>query len=520
LRPRRVASAIAFAFLWAAAGGGAARADVVRLKAGGTIEGKIVSENDQGVTIETPFGRQTIEKSRIASVEKGLAPQDELKEREAKLKDGATAPQWFELAEFAGSKGLKKERERLLDKTLAVDPAHDGANLARGRVKHDGRWMAPAERDLLVRAAEEARMRERGLVPYSGRWVTPEEKEHLERGDEQLDGKWVSGDDAKRARGLVPLGNDWIPATEETARRRARSFATRATIDLKTASGDHVVAATAFGAKYTGQLRDTCERGYGIAATSLSESSSDLAWLGGQKVLALVVDTHADFGLFAHAFAEDEKKVDRRWAEGVAKVEGFYWWDPIGTSATCKGPRGLDHTTAHTIHHLGHVLLNRHGYNFKFLPTWLDEGYAAWLEHAVLSKNVISCISGKRYGSDGVRKEDLLSRASWFEDAKRAMAERRDPPLGPILKRDLSTITPDEVAKSMVVLDHLIRRRPADFLKFLAALRDAWPKGIVSPMSPEANGAHAKAFAALATPAELLDQEVRRECAASGGTSK
>jgi hypothetical protein len=515
--PRRLVLALALAF--AAAATGAARADVVKLKDGGAIEGKVVSEDDKGVTIDTPFGRQTIERSRVAGVVKGPTALEELQQKEAALKSspgGGTAAQWFELSELALAKGLRKERERLLDKTLAVDRDHAGANLARGKVKHDGRWMTPAERDAAVKAAEEARMRERGLVEHQGRWVTPEEKAHLERGDEQVGGKWLSADDAKRARGLVPFAGGWIPASEEVPLRRLALHHERAPkLDLAREHGDHVVVATAFGKEHAKELRDASERGVALAAAAFGEAASDLGWLGGQKLLAVVVPQRDDFALFARTFADDEKKVDQRWAEGVAKVEGFFWWDPTGTSATFLGARDVERTTAHTVHHLGHVLLNRHGFNSKFLPTWLDEGFAAWLEHAVLDANVISCISSVRYESDGVRKDELVSRSTWFDDMRLAISEKRDPPLSTILRRDLTTITPDEVAKSMLVIEHLSRTRHDDFLRFLHALREAWPKGLPGPMSPEATAAHAKAFAALGTPAELLDREVRAAFAAA-----
>jgi hypothetical protein len=499
----------ALALLVVALAATSAFADVVHLKDGGTIEGKVVAEDKTQVTIDTRFGRQTIERSRIDRIEKGKTPQEEIAEREAALAKGGTAQQWFELAEFAGSKGLKKERERLLDKALAVDPDHEAANRAKGRVKHEGRWMTPAERDAAVKAAEEAQMRERGLVPFEGRWVTAEEKAHLEHGEVLVNGKWLGPDDAKRAQGFTKLGDEWILQSEEVPLRRARGFAAESKLPLETSAGDHVVAATTFGKEHLDPLRDACELGYVAAAKSFHESDSDLTWLGGQKVLVVVLPAREEFGAFCRFFAHDEKKVDQRWAEGVAQADGFFWWDPSGTSATFKGSRGLDDTIAHSVHHLGHVLLNRHGFNFKFLPTWLDEGYAAWLEHEVLKRNVISCISSRRYGADGVRKDELVSRTSWYEDSVKQIAEGADPPLSPLLRKDLTTITPDEVAKSMVLIDWLVRERPDAFLQFLTALRQAWPKGVASPLSPEARTAHAKAFDALGTPADLLDRELR-----------
>ncbi|MBM4015412.1 MAG: hypothetical protein FJ293_10680 [Planctomycetes bacterium] len=491
-----------------------ARADVVHLKDGGRLEGKVVAEEKGSVTLETPLGRMAIERSRIAKIEKGLLPREELEQREKALPKDAGAAQWFELAEFAAAKGLKREHERLLDAVLQRDPEHAGANLARGRVRHDGRWMKPAERDAAVKAAQDAAMRAQGLVDHEGRWVTPEEKEHLLRGDVLVGGRWLSADDARRAQGFERLGDDWVHASELIGRRRAAAFAQESGLALHYAAGEHVLCASSFGQPHAETLRDAGEKGYAIAAKALRETPADLAWIGGAKVLALVVDSRDEFGRFTRCFARDERKVDSRWAEGVAKVDGFYWFDPNGTSATFRGARHLDDTVAHTVHHLGHVFLNRHGFNWKFLPTWLDEGFAAWLEHRVLGRNAISCIAGRRYGSSGTRKDDLVMRPSWFDDAVKAVREGKDPLFPPILKRDLSTIEPEEVAKAMVVIDWMIDARPDGFLKLLAALRDHWPKGVVSPMAPETARAHEQAFAALGVPAALLDAELRKSIAA------
>ncbi len=493
----------------------AARADVVHFKEGGTLEGKVVAEDDTTLTLETRFGRQAIAKSRIDHVEKKPTAEEELAAREAKLSPG-TPDEWFAVAEFAGKKGLKKERERLLDKVLALAPDHEGANVARGRVKHDGKWMTPAERDASLKQADDEAMRAKGLVPFEGRWVTPEEKDHLERGDVQYQGKWMRPDAAKAAQGLVKLGDGWIPGSEAVARSRVKEFSEANRLELAVECGEHVVTATAFGAAEAKELRDAAERAYAFAAESLGEGG-DVRWLGSQKVLALVVDTRDDFDRFARFFAAHEKTVTPRWADGVARADGFYWWDPIGTSATYRGPRSSDETASKTIHQLGHVLLNRHEYNWKFLPTWLDEGYAALTEYVVLGRNGTNCVSTEQYGQ--VRKGDLLQH-DWFAEAVQMILAGKDPPLNQILKRDLATITRDEVKKSMVVVKWLRDDHRPEFLKMLAALRKTWPKGPASAVTQEAITAHVAAFAALGMPPEQVDLEVRKACAQPGFAGK
>jgi len=514
--PRRsVRFLAAFALAAAVAAGGPlvarARADVVHLKEGGSLEGKVVAEDETTLTLDTRFGRQAIAKSRIERVEKKATAEEELAAREAKLAPG-TPDEWFALAEFAGKKGLKKDRDRLLDKVLALDPDHMGANVARGRVKHDGKWMTPAERDAKVRQADDDAMRAKGLVPYDGRWVTPDEKEHLEKGDVLFQGKWMRPDAAKSAQGLVKLGNEWIPGAEAVARSRVKEYGEANRLELAVDSGDHVVAATAFGPAEAKELREAGERAFVYTAETVGEGT-DVRWLGGQKVLALVLKTRDDFDHFARFFAAHEPKVSARWADGVARADGFYWWDPTGTSATYRGPRSADETASKTIHQLGHVLLNRHDYNWKFLPTWLDEGYAALTEYVVLGRNGTNCVSTEQYGT--VRKGDLLQH-DWFDEAVKMIAAGKDPPLNQILKRDLTTITRDEVKKSMVVVKWLRDEKRPEFLKLFAALRKQWPKGPASGVMQDAITAHAAAFAAFGMPPEQVDLEVRKACSQPG----
>jgi hypothetical protein len=485
-----------------------ARADVVHLKEGGTLEGKVVAEDATTVTLDTRFGRQVLDRSRIERIEKKATAEEELAEREAKLKPG-TPDEWFALAEFAGKRGLKKQRERLLDKVLALDADHEGANLARGRVRHEGKWMTPAERDAKVRAADEAEKRARGLVPVDGRWVTPEEKEHLDRGDVLWKGKWMSADAAKTAQGLVRLGDAWFPAAEAAPRARVDGFCHESGVPLEIEAGDHVVIATALGAAHAKALRDAGEKAFAYAAKSLGDGD-DVGWLGGQKALGLVVATREDFDRFVHFFAAHEPKVDKRWADGVARSDGFYWWDPIGTCATYRGPRSADETTSQIVHDLGHVLLNRHQYNFKYLPTWLDEGFATLTEYEVLGRNFTCCVAPDKYASGTGRREDLLPNQRWFEDAVRAIAEKNDPPLVQILRRDLATISRDEVKKSMVVVKWLCDEHRDGLQKLVAALRKSWPKGAASAVTTEAIAAEGAAFAALGMPPEQVDAEVRR----------
>jgi len=131
----------------------------------------------------------------------------------------------------------------------------------------------------------------------------------------------------------------------------------------------------------------------------------------------------------------------------------------------------------------------------------------------VLGRNGTNCVSTEQYGT--VRKGDLLQH-DWFDEAVKMIAAGKDPPLNQILKRDLTTITRDEVKKSMVVVKWLRDEKRPEFLKLFAALRKQWPKGPASGVMQDAITAHAAAFAVFGMSFEQVDLEVRKACSQPG----
>src|SRR5512134_1990563 len=58
---------------------GPARADVVRLKNGGQIRGRVVEESETQVVVETDGGRVTLERRKVASISREAEPAPEKK---------------------------------------------------------------------------------------------------------------------------------------------------------------------------------------------------------------------------------------------------------------------------------------------------------------------------------------------------------------------------------------------------------------------------------------------------------
>ena len=296
--------------------------------------------------------------------------------------------------------------------------------------------------------------------------------------------------------------------TEAGPRRRTKEFGDRIGVPLSVTSTQNVVVATNLGDEYTRELANTAERTFQRVAAVLRREP-ELAWVGDEKLFAVVLDERDQFGEFCQYFASLEPKVDSRWADNVSAADGFYWWDPTGTSATWKGgARGLDLTTAQTVHNLVHVLLNRHGYNFKFLPPWFDESFAALIERDVLKQHRVTCLLARRYGGAGER-EDKLNIGFWFERIVEQMRAGEDPSIDSLLRKDYSTLELADIAKGMALQHYLLSRRWSDYERFFAALREHWPKGVVALRSSAARAAHKAAFEALGSHPVELDRDVR-----------
>jgi hypothetical protein len=85
----------------------------------------------------------------------------------------------------------------------------------------------------------------------------------------------------------------------------------------------------------------------------------------------------------------------RDWAEAVKATHGFMWCDPFPTSSVRVWKRSADQLRGHDLHHFGHLLVNRLGYDRRLLPPWYEEGVAGLFEWKSSGKNAVFCEAPK-----------------------------------------------------------------------------------------------------------------------------
>jgi hypothetical protein len=144
-----------------------AQADIVYLKGAGKISGRIVNQTETSVEVDIGSGRVTVPMSRVERIEKKKSALDEFDERAAALgpRDGAG---WLALAQWAVAEGLGVQARKAYQTLLALDPSNPDANRALGFVELNGRWVT-----------EDEAYRARGYVRFEGEWVTPAEQQAI-----------------------------------------------------------------------------------------------------------------------------------------------------------------------------------------------------------------------------------------------------------------------------------------------------------------------------------------------------
>lgn len=143
-----------------------ARADVIALRGGGQVQGKMVPDpNDKDrVHVWMMSGRRplSLKRAQILEVTPKSSPLDDYIVKHAKA--GSAAQAQYDLGAWCEQNKLNDLSRLHYEAALANDKAFEPAHKKLGHVYHNGSWVTRDE----LRTAQ-------GLVKYKGRWITPEE---------------------------------------------------------------------------------------------------------------------------------------------------------------------------------------------------------------------------------------------------------------------------------------------------------------------------------------------------------
>ncbi|WP_339729404.1 hypothetical protein [uncultured Gimesia sp.] len=161
-----------------------ARADLIKLKNGGEIRGKLL-RTTSGSTVTRVIqtlsgGSITIDSQNIEFITNRSLSIEEYDSRSKEIED--TIEAHLKLADWSLKNHLNSQRLEQLEKVIQLDPEHTKARAALGYTKRDGEWMTRDEA-----------MRKNGYIKYKGRYVSSAELELLEKNQADLEAerKWI-----------------------------------------------------------------------------------------------------------------------------------------------------------------------------------------------------------------------------------------------------------------------------------------------------------------------------------------
>ncbi len=117
----------------------AARADILTLAHGGTVEGEILAEDESGYTVRTLVGTIKLSRDAVVKIDAVTSPFQEYETRREKARD--VANDQFELAAWCDERGLRAERLKHLKRAIKLDPDHKPSRLALGYVRLGALWV-------------------------------------------------------------------------------------------------------------------------------------------------------------------------------------------------------------------------------------------------------------------------------------------------------------------------------------------------------------------------------------------
>jgi len=140
--------------------------DTVITTDGRVLKGKITEETEDIVRLKTPLGEIVVRRDEIEEIRKEEDVKEQFKRRCASLAPD-DAEEHYRLAQWCKQNGLKEEAEKMLRKTIEIDPDHEKARKELGQTKINGKWVSEEE------------MKSMGYVRYKGNWIRQEELQKI-----------------------------------------------------------------------------------------------------------------------------------------------------------------------------------------------------------------------------------------------------------------------------------------------------------------------------------------------------
>jgi hypothetical protein len=429
---------------------GHALGDVVHLKDGSKLEGKILSEGTKGIKIRTRFGTVDIPRSRIDKIEKGKSAREEYQDRKAALSSRDVNGR-FELALFCKQKKLSKEYKALLQEILKIAPGHDGANRELGRIQYQGRWFTKKELEEFKRL-EQQEMESKGMVFYDGHWMTK--------------------DEAMQAQGYVNVDGEWLARSDADRLRAQRDFEKIFGVPLSITDSAHFSMRSTRTEEENEYLLDIFEQGYEYFVELCEPTPKEREFLDYYKLTIYLLNESSQLNTFIESDYIGRYKPPKNTRERYLGTTNFAYYFPIPLIVLTEGRHlkaGGDRETAligMVTVHLGQTFLRRIKRGGA-LPGWAEAGIGHHFEGRLNEHATISVVEFpwfEPYVEKWIDEWETFAR--WNSKLLDPNIRNGLPSLRELMEMDIEILRVDSLAKSWSLVTFLLEHRRKQFFNF------------------------------------------------------
>lgn len=461
-----------------------ADAHVLHLKGGKTVEGEILEQTDEQVVIRTTFnGVRTVPRAEIKKINDTTPPlRSQLAYRLDQAKKAAADPaagaaSYWKTHGWAKKAGFKEELKSILEQIIVLTPQDARARKKLGHSKVDGTWMSPEEERAHKDKQEEAENIAKGLVKHEGKWVTPEEKEAIEKGLIKDGDEWVTKEEWHERRGEVLVDGKWIRLGEAEGKAWVLQVVTDNRLKLTYHWGPHFDCAAEVAPPLTKRVLTACEASWREAWRILAPTPEDYGSGIGERIQLALFKKSPSYARFAGWFNKqaDIESITPGWGRSIKRQPSFYWPHPERVIGSYVFPN-TDKTFVSIVNHnVGLIMLTRYRFNVRFPSEWLQEGFSYYLEMTTAKYSLsFSLGSGASTAGGGEEGPIWADSDKWKKGLSQLVAKGQDPPMKRLARMGFDAIGYPELVKSWSVVDFLIKWDKQRFKKFvdLSKVRD------------------------------------------------
>ncbi len=422
-----------------------ARADVIRLKSGVKVVGKIVDPDSDPLVVETLFGEETIPREKVARIDLGPTPWD-LFDRKYEKVDKKDIRALLDLLDWAKDPErkpyLRSRLRRLYRRILRLDEDNEEARRGLGYVRLGGKWITRAEARRRRKELEAARAKE----------------EAARKAEEE------------RRRRLARAEND-VSLQVEMNRAKDRADEKKLSSVLGTtmhvATSKRISIAAAFDKEGILALLELGERALTAVCKDLGLNPAYSPGRAGYRgvyhhyyvlpsdrraVLKYIKDT---FGGISESFF---KYLMRSRTSGLSSSAG----SPYAVAVLVHGLNRKDPL----LHNLGHCLAGSLS-GTGAIPPWLQEGFGMYMSIRFLGNTGTTCTTTTKYAADMeiAKKRDA---ATWPLLAKEQVRKGFYPRFVTLCVKKLNRLNARDLARSWAICKFLMEKYPKKFRSFMS----------------------------------------------------